>query len=72
MLFKLRDYILREGVVSSQQLSRAFHVERSALQPMLDFWINKGIISTHQPKQVCQSPCPSCHVSPVVFYVSKH
>ena len=71
MLLQLRDYIQRERVVSVQQLTREFHVDESALQPMLDLWMRKGIILPHQDKKACQSPCSRCSTSAVVFYVSQ-
>jgi hypothetical protein len=59
MLLQLRSYMRREVVVSSQQLSREFHIDPTALQPMLDLWIKKGLIAP------CQSP-PSCKTSACV------
>ena len=68
MLLQLRNYIHREGVVSVQQLTREFHVDEQALQPMLDLWVKKGAIRPHQDKKVCQSACSRCNTSAVVFY----
>ena len=67
MLLQLRDFIAREQVVSTQQLTRAFHIELTALQPMLDRWVLKGMIEP-QEKAGCSSPCRSCKIPPLVYY----
>lgn len=73
MLLQLRDYIIRENVVSTQQMLREFNIDASALQPMLDFWIKKGIIAPHQNKPSCQSACSRCTTTTtVVFYQSQN
>lgn len=73
MLLQLRDYIQREQVVSIQQLTREFHMNESALMPMLELWVQKGAILPHQQQKVCQSACPRCSSSSaVVFYQSQN
>lgn len=61
MLLQIRDFIHREQVVSIQQLSREFHVEEQALQPMLDIWIRRGVIRECQEKISCQTKCFRCN-----------
>lgn len=61
MLLQIRDFIYREQVVSIQQLSREFHVEEQALQPMLDIWIRRGVIRECQEKTSCQTKCFGCN-----------
>ncbi len=68
MLLQIRDYIHREGVVSTQQLSREFRVDLLALQPMLDLWIKKGAIGKCEEKANCQSTCFKCKTSPIEYY----
>jgi hypothetical protein len=68
MLLQIRDYICRAGVVSTQQLTREFHLDLSALQPMLDLWVNKGIIRKFQDKINCQSTCFKCRTQPPEYY----
>lgn len=70
MLLQIRNYIARERVVSTQQLSREFHLEPSALQPMLDFWLRKGIISKHAAKVQCKKACFKCQTPPEYYQVS--
>lgn len=60
MLLQLRDYIAREGVVSTQQMAREFHLDIFALKPMLDLWIKKGTIEKCQAQSSCQSSCFKC------------
>jgi hypothetical protein len=67
MLLALRDFILREKVVSTQQLTRAFKVELSALQPMLDCWVQKGVIEAEKQASTCQRACRKCHTS-LIYY----
>ena len=68
MLLQLRDFIYREQVVSLQRLSRVFHIDEQALQPMLDVWIQKGIIRQGDEKKACQSACFRCRTHAPVFY----
>ena len=70
MLLQLRDYIRREHRVSLQQLVREFHIDERALQPMLDLWVQKGVILPQEDNSTCQSTCSRCSTSSVVFYVS--
>jgi hypothetical protein len=68
MLLQIRDYICRQGVVSTQQLTREFCVELFALQPMLDLWVGKGVIGKCQEKTKCQSVCFKCRVHSFEYY----
>ncbi len=68
MLLQIRDYICREGVVSSQQLAREFRLDLPALQPMLDLWIGKGVIRKCQEKANCQSTCFKCRSDSPEYY----
>lgn len=72
MLLQVRNYIQREGRVSLQQLTREFRMDESALNPLLDIWLKKGVISAHQPAKGCRSACAKCPTSAVVFYQSQH
>lgn len=68
MLLQIRDYVVREGVVSTQQLTREFHLELSALQPMLDLWVRKGLIRKVEENNKCQSSCFKCRAHSPQFY----
>lgn len=68
MLLQIREYIAREGVVSTQQLSRAFHMDLAALQPLLDLWVRKGAIAKCQEKENCQSSCFKCRDKAPEYY----
>ena len=67
MLLQIRDFIRQEGVVSTQQLTRAFHLDESALKPMLDFWLAKKAIQICGDNVNCNSGCQGCK-KPVEFY----
>nr|WP_238400387.1 FeoC-like transcriptional regulator [Legionella bononiensis] len=67
VLLQIRDYICREGVVSTQQLTREFHLDLPALQPMLDLWLSKGAIRKCQEKGSCQSACFKCRTPPEYY-----
>lgn len=68
MLVQIRDYIRKQGVVSTQQLSRSFHIDEQALLPMLAIWVNKGVIKPCQEKSACQSTCFRCKINPPAYY----
>ncbi|QMT58983.1 MULTISPECIES: FeoC-like transcriptional regulator [unclassified Legionella] len=68
MLLQIREYICREGIVSTQQLTREFRLDLPALQPMLDLWIGKGVIRKCQEKANCQSTCFKCRSSAPEYY----
>lgn len=64
MLLQIRDFICREGVVSTQQLSREFRLDLTALQPMLDLWVKKGAIRQCEGGTNCKSACFKCRIPP--------
>ncbi len=68
MLLQIRDFIHREQVVSMQQLTREFHVEEQALQPMLEIWVRRGVIRPCQEKVACKSSCFRCSSTTPLFY----
>lgn len=70
MLLQLRDYIVREGVVSTQQLSREFRLDLPALQPMLDLWVRKKVIACVEKKGDCQSTCFKCKTQAIEYYMA--
>lgn len=70
MLLQIHDFIRREGVVSTQQLTREFRMDIGALQPMLDLWERKGAIKKCQEKANCQSACFKCRMQPTQYYQS--
>lgn len=67
MLLSIRNYIRRERVVSTQQLSREFQLDLTALQPMLDIWIKKGVISKCVQSTSCKSSCFKCRTPPEYY-----
>lgn len=59
MLLQLRDFIAREGVVSTEQLTRAFQMDFSALQPMLERFVSQGVIALEEQGN-CHRVCKGC------------
>lgn len=69
MLLKIRDYMRSEKVASNQQLAREFQLDLAALQPMLDIWLDKGVITRCNQPASCKSRCSSkCQSQPPVYY----
>lgn len=68
MLLQLRDFIKKNGEVSLQQLAREFKTEADALQPMLDFWVHKGIICQLDMSISCNKGCGSCKPMGNLYY----
>ena len=71
MLLKLRDYIQRKRVVSTQQLAREFCVDEQALEPMLAFWVRKGSIQRCQDSATCER-CAGCTPNTIIYYQYDH
>lgn len=59
MLIALHDYIKKEGTVSAVHVARTFSLDLSALLPMLDFWVKKGVLSHTTPLKKCGG-CHGC------------
>ena len=68
MLLQIRDYLRQEKIASNQQIAREFHLDLTALQPMLDVWLSKGVVALCQEKSACQSRCFKCQTQPPVYY----
>ena len=68
MLLAIREFIEKNEIVSNQQLAREFSLELSALTPMIDFWIRKGVVNTIEKEKACQIKCWNCHEEQIVYY----
>ena len=69
MLLQIRDYMREHKVASNQQLAREFRLDITALQPMLDIWLGKGVIVRCNKPASCKSPCSSkCRIQPPEYY----
>jgi hypothetical protein len=60
MLYELRNYIKKYNSVSIAQISRAFMVDIHAMKPMIDIWVNKGVVKMHNHPLNCKSSCGGC------------
>lgn len=67
MLLQLYDYLQREKIVSDTQLARQFHLDIKALQPMLEVWLRKGIITFCHEKR-CEQRCIKCPNTASTYY----
>lgn len=68
MLLQIREFIHRERIVSTQQLMREFHLDKDALDPMLDIWMRKGVIARCDEQGSCQSSCFKCPQKSFEYY----
>ncbi len=68
MLVQLLEYIKLQGVVSTQQMTRFFRIDETALQPMLNIWISKGMIKPSNSVTHCKTSCFKCHKTTPVYY----
>lgn len=68
MLLALREYIQKYQTVSLEQLKREFQSSESALEMMLEFWIQKGVIIALERESHCGQPCGTCKPPKIIFY----
>lgn len=68
MLLQIRKFISQQGFVSLKQLTRAFHIDEHALEPMLMIWIKKGVIAPYEPNMNCKGSCQRCKTEIPVYY----
>lgn len=68
MLIKILDYLRQEKIASNQQISRAFNIEPSALEPMLKRWVDKGKIALCSANKPCKSACFKCPQNSLLYY----
>jgi putative ferrous iron transport protein C len=68
LITSIRDYIQLKGRANLQDVARHFRLPESAVQPMLNFWVNKGVIKLiDNDALTCAgkhcSTCISCHLT---------
>lgn len=68
MLLQIREYMAREQTASMTQIARYFQIDEQALQPMLDIWIRKKIISIAGQSKNCHNPCHKCPTNTQRYY----
>ena len=69
MLLQICDYLRKAKIASNQQLAREFNLDLTALQPMLEVWINRGIITPCNGVASCKNRCFKCGSGePLVYY----
>ncbi len=61
MLLQLRDYLVKEQFASLEQLARVFKTDATALEPMLDIWVARGVLlQVDEQKNACGTACGGC------------
>ena len=60
MLLQLRDYLAKEQFVSIEQLARVFKTDVTALEPMLDVWVTRGVLQVDEQQKACVTACGGC------------
>lgn len=70
VLFKLRDYIFKERRVTLSQVARFFKIDATALEPMLDIWVRKGVIVKEVQNTSCHGTCLECGQGALIYYHS--
>jgi len=68
ILSDIKTYLMQHGHASEKQMARAFKLEPSALQGMLDHWQRKGSISCYRPTDACGVSCHACPMSKQTLY----
>lgn len=68
MLFVLRDYLAKEKYVSLEQAARFLKIDATALEPMFDFWIARGVILPSVAAQSCAAVCKGCQPKAPKYY----
>ena len=58
ILTHIKRFIKQEKIVSLQQISRHFDITPLAIEPMINFWIRKGLV--RQCQQGCKTTCFGC------------
>lgn len=68
VLLQLRDYLAKEQFVSIEQLARAFKTDVTALEPMLDVWVTRGVLQVEEKKAGCATACGGCRGDAPKYY----
>jgi hypothetical protein len=68
VLFVLRDYLAKEKYVSLEQAARFLNIDATALEPMFDFWIERGVISPSVAAKSCGAVCKGCQPKTPKYY----
>lgn len=68
MLLQIREVMAREKTASDQQLSRLLGIELSALEPMLAFWVERGVLACQNNASACRDSCGGCAKHAPIYY----
>ena len=70
MLTKIKNYVESRGMVSLQDIALHFDVQPSAMQGMLQVWVNKGALKVSSAAADCNSNCGRCDAAGSEMYSS--
>ena len=69
ILSDIRNYVKSRGQVTLSDIVTHFDSESSAMEGMLQRWIDKGIIEKRRLTSSCGDSCNQCGVSDSMLYV---
>ncbi len=55
-------------MVSLNQLIRFFQMDATAIEPMLNIWIKKGVIVREEEIKACAATCSGCNTGAALYY----
>ncbi|MGK2889237.1 MAG: FeoC-like transcriptional regulator [Candidatus Malihini olakiniferum] len=67
-LIELRNFVKEKRRVSLQEVSQKFHVETGVVEGMMEIWIQKGKIHSHENASGDCSGCCSCEKGLQLYY----
>jgi len=68
VLLHLRDYLAKERCVSLEQLARVFKTDKTALLPMLEVWVVRGVLHVDEQTVTCAAACGGCSGEAPKYY----
>lgn len=69
ILFEIRDYVKKRGQVSLTDLVNHFDSDPSAMEGMLQRWVDRGQIRKSRLTASCGDGCQQCDVRDSALYV---
>jgi FeoC like transcriptional regulator len=60
MILALKAYIAQHKLVNTVKLCEVFAVTAEALEPMLQHWVQKGLLKPYEPCKNCHQLCHGC------------
>ncbi|WP_028583640.1 FeoC-like transcriptional regulator [Desulfogranum mediterraneum] len=67
-LIQLKQYLKKRRVVALRDLAVHFDTEPSAVEPMVERWVQKGKVKKHAGNLGCTKGCCACDPATIVSY----